>query len=176
MKIKSYKQISTKRGDKGTSSDYSNNRYMKSNIIFEVLGNVDELSSLLGVTYHYTEFKETIKMIQRRLQDINSLVATTDETVRDGLRQITQEDIDYLEEIEEELMKTTEIKPVFILPGSESTKESAYLDLARSVTRRCERQMVLFSNETKRPYLEPSIKYLNRLSDLFFIMARNKTN
>lgn len=174
MKIISYKQISTKKGDSGSSSDYSNNTYLKNNILFDVVGSVDELSSLLGVTYHYSTHKNEIKEIQKRLQDINSLIATSDKLVRDTLRQIKEDDIKVLELQEVALLKNTEIKAVFVLPGSDSTKESAYLDLARSVTRRCERNLVSFVKITKREDLDNVLKFMNRLSDLLFIMARNK--
>ena len=176
MTIRSYKQISTKKGDKGTSSDYSNNQYSKDDILFTVLGNVDELTSLLGVTYHYSDFKEIIKDVQKKLQDINSLIATTDEFVRKNLYQIDIKDIKALESYEEELMKTTLIKPVFVLPGSDATKESAYLDLSRSVARRCERSLVTFVRVNQRDDLHDSLKFMNRLSDLLFIMARNKSD
>lgn len=176
MKIKSYKQISTKKGDKGTSKDYSNNEYSKDDLLFEVVGSIDELSSLLGVVYHYTEFKEEIKTVQRKLQDVNSLVATTNSEVRITLNQVSVEDIKKLESMEEEILKTTEIKPVFVLPGSDSSKEGAYLDLARSVTRRVERTLVRYVNNNNREDLFLSMKYINRLSDLLFIMARNKTD
>lgn len=174
MKINSYKQISTKKGDKGASRDYSNNLYMKNDIVFDVLGNIDELSSLLGVTSHYSEYKQIIKSVQRRLQEIMSLVATSNEAVREKLSQITENDLLTLEMIEEELMKTTNIEPVFVLPGSEGSKESAYFDLSRSVTRRCERSLVAFISQSKRTDLDFCLKYLNRLSDLLFIIARNR--
>jgi len=174
MKINSYKQISTKKGDKGTSRDFSNKEFFKSDLLFEVLGSIDELSSNLGVTYHYSEFKKPLKDIQRKLQDINSLIATSDNDRRVKLNQITEEDVIKLEEFEEVLLKDTIIEPVFILPGSDGSLESAYLDVSRSITRRVERLLVKFVNREMREDLELSMKYMNRLSDLLFIMARNK--
>ena len=97
MNVTKYTQISTKKGDKGTSRDYSNNEYPKDDIIFEILGNMDELTSMLGVTYHYSYFKEHIKEIQKRLQDINSQIATQEESRRSKLRVIKEEDIQDLE-------------------------------------------------------------------------------
>ena len=174
MNVTKYTQISTKKGDKGTSRDYSNNEYPKDDIIFEILGDMDELTSMLGVTYHYSVFKEYIKEIQKRLQDINSQIATQEESRRSKLRVIKEEDIKDLESIEEHILKETTIEPVFILPGSDGSKESAYLDLSRSIVRRCERSLVRFSNINDRTDLELPKKYLNRLSDLLFIMARNR--
>jgi len=174
MEINNYKQISTKRGDSGRSSDYSNKTYSKSDILFNLLGNIDELSSTLGVTYHYTTFKELIMEIQTRLQDINSLIATSDDLKKSLIRGILLSDIQLLEKHEAEILTTTVIKPVFVLPGSDSTLESAYLDLSRSVARRCERSLVDYILTTKREDLNFVLQYLNRLSDLLFIMARNK--
>lgn len=174
MKVTKYTQISTKKGDKGTSKDYSNNEYFKDNSIFEILGDMDELTSMLGVTYHYTIFKEYIREIQMKLQDINSQIATQNEERRVKLNLIKEEDIIELESIEEHILKDTEIEPVFILPGSDGTKESAYLDLCRSMVRRCERSLVRFCTEHQRSDLELPQQYLNRLSDLLFILARNR--
>jgi cob(I)alamin adenosyltransferase len=171
MKLEKYTQISTKNGDKGTSKNYSNQEFRKDDTLFEVVGTIDELSSLLGVAYHYTVHQEEIKSVQRNLQDINSLVATTDKKMYQKLRQITVDDISQLEDIEQNLIGKVTVERVFVLPGSEQNKEGAYLHLARAVARRAERTLVRFVFENHRDDLELSMKYLNRLSDLLFIMA-----
>lgn len=171
--IKDYKVISTKKGDKGTSKNYSNEEFSKSDLLFEALGNIDELSSLLGLVYHYTKV-EKIKVIQIALQDINSIIATNPTSKRYiNLNFLTQEDVDLLESFEEKLLAVKALEPKFVLPGSETSLEGAYFDLARSVARRVERSLVRFSLREERTDLDISKRYLNRLSDLLFIYARN---
>jgi len=171
MKIDKYTQISTKKGDKGTSKNYSNEEFLKDDIVFELVGTIDELSSLLGVTYHYSSFKEEIKAIQRVLQTINSLVATTDEDRRAQLVQVSAKDVQYLEELEQTLLKGLSIERIFVLPGSEASKDKAYLHLSRAVTRRAERVLVRYVKSKERTDLYEALSYVNRLSDLLFIMA-----
>lgn len=171
--IKDYNVISTKKGDKGNSRNYSNEEYSKSDLLFESLGNVDELSSLLGLVYHYTNV-ESIKTIQRVLQDINSIIATNPESKNyQNLNFIKEEDVNILENLEQELLAIKPLEPKFVLPGSDASLKGAYFDLARSVTRRVERSLVRYSLREKRNDLDTSLKYLNRLSDLLFIYARN---
>ncbi len=171
MKIEKYTQISTKKGDKGASKNYSNEEFMKDNILFEVVGTIDELSSLLGVTYHYVQYKEELKVIQRVLQTINSLVATTDEKRLEEISNVTRTDLSYIEDIEQHLLSNVSIQRIFVLPGSETTKDKAFLHLSRTVTRRAERVLVKYIKETKREDLYEALAYINRLSDLLFIMA-----
>jgi len=176
-KITDYKFISTKSGDAGTSKNYSNIEYSKKDILFEVLGNIDELSSNLGLLYHFSACKEDIRHIQRSLQTISSLVATSDEKVRkEKLESIFEKDIENIEQIEKNLLLTFDIKPEFVLPGSDTSIEGAYFDLSRSVARRAERSLVRFIDIYKRNDLALSLKYLNRLSDLLFVFARSKAD
>lgn len=172
--IKDANIISTKKGDKGYSKNYSNESIKKTDILFDVIGNIDELSSLLGLTYHYVDYKDALKEIQRHLQDVMSLIATNPDSKNyNKLNLITDKHISYLEFLETDVLKETNILPVFVLPGSESTKGSAYLDLSRSVTRRVERYLNRFVDINNRDDLELSKAYLNRLSDLLYIMARS---
>ena len=172
MKIDKLNQISTGVGDKGTSINFNNIKYSKDDILFEALGTIDEVSSILGICFQVTNYKE-IKTIQRTLQDINSQIATSTKDKRNQLNLISQSDIDYLEKTETQFLKTSHITHEFVLPGSES-KQSAFLDLARTVTRRSERKIVSFINNYERDDLDLCLIYLNRLSDLLFIMARQK--
>jgi len=173
-KIDNYKFISTSKGDKGTSTNYSNEVYSKSDILFELIGNIDELSSVLGIVYHYTNDKEEIKDIQTTLQHISSLIATTDENIRNNkLIQIDDLNLSKLEYKEQMLLEKSNIEPKFVLPGSDTSKVGAYYDFARSIARRAERSLVKFVEVHKRNDLDYCIKYLNRLSDLLFIYSRS---
>jgi len=172
--IKDYRIISTKKGDKGTSKNYSNEEFSKSDLLFETLGTMDELSSHLGVCYHTGKYREEIRKIQKNIQDINSLIATSDAKVRvDKLRPITEFDISFLETLEETILEKCEITPSFVLPGSDTSKEGAHFDLTRAVTRRAERMLIRFIAEHGRDDLRYVAAYVNRLSDLLFIMARS---
>ncbi|AIO18579.1 Cob(I)yrinic acid a,c-diamide adenosyltransferase [Candidatus Izimaplasma bacterium HR1] len=173
--ISSLKYISTKTGDKGYSRNYSNDTVLKTDLLFDTLGNIDELSSSLGVCYHHTDlYKMEIRNIQKDLQNIMSLVATNfDTTQYEKLTKIAIKDINNLENIEQAILDKKPLKPVFVLPGSDSSVEGSYLDLARAIARRVERTILKFKELNERTDLEMSCKYLNRLSDLLFIMARS---
>lgn len=172
--IKDFRTISTKKGDKGTSKNYSNEEFSKSDLLFETLGTMDELSSHLGVCYHTGAYQEEIQKIQKNIQDINSLIATSDPLVRKNrLRPISEFDISFLETLENVVLEKCHITPAFVLPGSDTSKEGACFDLARAIARRAERMLVRFINEHQRDDLDYVSVYVNRLSDLLFIMARS---
>ncbi|MEC9485448.1 MAG: ATP:cob(I)alamin adenosyltransferase [Candidatus Izemoplasma sp.] len=174
-RIDDYKMISTKKGDKGTSKNYSNEAFSKSDTVFDTLGVLDELSSFLGLSYHYTPFKDDIKTIQTTIQHINSLIATNpDDTKKRNLAQISDEDIDKLEAIEARAINDTNIQPKFVLPGSESTKPGAYLGVCRALARKAERQVNRFYEVKQRDKNDLLLAYLNRLSDVLFILARSQ--
>ena len=175
MKLDKVEYISTKKGDKGQSKNYSSEAFDKDDVLFETLGTNDELSAVLGLAYHYTKC-ENIKMIQRTLQDINSLIATNrtlHEERYEALKQITAEDVAFLEKETQRYLDIKPLEPRFVLPGSDTTKENAYFDLARVVARRAERQLVRFIKANLRLDLDLALMYMNRLSDLLFVLARN---
>lgn len=173
--IDNYKTISTAKGDKGYSKNYSNEEFSKSHILFETLGNIDELSSVLGLLYHHTKYQVEIKQIQLKLQHINSIVATNIESANySKLIQLSELDVHQLEELEQLIISKSNIEPLFVLPGSDTSLEGAYFDLSRSIARRAERSLVLFVETTKRRDLTYCQSYINRLSDLLFVFARSK--
>ncbi len=171
--IKHLRHISTTKGDEGLSRNYSNEELPKDDVLFETLGTIDELSAFLGLTFHHAKY-EHIKNIQDTLQAINSLIATNpQQDAYKKLRQINERDIEFIEDQEEKLLLNEKIENRFYLPGSETTLPNAYFDYARTICRRGERIMVHFINERDRQDLAYARKYLNRLSDLLFILARN---
>jgi cob(I)alamin adenosyltransferase len=173
--IKNARHISTKTGDEGFSRNYSNDKLRKTDVLFETVGNIDEFSSMLGVCYHQTViYKEEIVSIQKDLQNIMSLIATNYEDKNyDRLTQITINDISNLESIEQSILDHKPLQPKFVLPGSDSSIEGSYFDLSRAIARRCERSVLRFKEYNKREDLGLVLKYLNRVSDLLFIMARS---
>jgi len=175
MKLDKVEYISTKKGDKGQSKNYSNEAFDKDDVLFETLGTMDELSAMLGMAYHHSAC-ESIKVIQRLLQDINSLIATN-RTVHperyEALKQISLDDVGFLEEETQRYLDIKPLEPRFVLPGTDATKDNAYFDLARVTARRAERQLVRYVKAHTRQDLDVALMFMNRLSDLLFVLARN---
>lgn len=173
--------MTTKGGDKGETSDYSMNRLRKDDFLFDVLGDLDELNSFIGVLkasliqddlisglkYSTVELEE----IQRNIIRISGLAALNpkDEKV-EGLQNNEQEQLNALEFYEARLFKRSNIKMEFISPGC--NLPSAYADYARTVARRCERKIVTLIRDKGAYHLHDSQVYINRLSDYLFVLGR----
>jgi cob(I)alamin adenosyltransferase len=167
-------KIYTKTGDKGTTMLFGGERVSKTSTRIMSLGVIDEVNSLLGIIVAQIQDKSLISKIQREQSNFLRLgadVATTFDVkpeLQKHINRIKPEDVLILEnEIDEwdkELTKLTQ----FILPGG--TIASAFTHHARSVCRSAERITVeLASNEEINPEV---LKYLNRLSDWLFTLAR----
>ncbi|AMW32222.1 cob(I)alamin adenosyltransferase [Fervidobacterium changbaicum] len=157
--------ITTKTGDAGETSLANGERISKAAIRVETYGTVDELNSFLGLAKHFLpdNEREVVEQVQKDLFRLAAELAKGEKFVR----LISEEDIELLTKhvhAYEEVVKLDS----FVLPGE--TVPSAYLDVCRTVARRAERLVVKLSEkEGVRPEV---IKYLNRLSDLLYIMAR----
>ena len=180
-------KLYTKQGDKGITSLYDGNKISKSAVVFDVLGNLDELSSHIGLLCAHikedrrskieSKDKETyvrrLRMIQINLLDIGSNIAVINESKKKDLVKITGEEVRELEELidyfESKNSKLTE----FLLPGYYLS--DAQCHVCRSVTRKVERSMWLHHN-SGIVIDESILKYVNRLSDLFFALSRNLSN
>ncbi|MDA3932711.1 MAG: cob(I)yrinic acid a,c-diamide adenosyltransferase [Tenericutes bacterium] len=174
MSITKLSQISTKNGDKGTSKNYNNDVYDKDDSLFEVLGTFDELNSFLGLAYHYSKVG-LIKQIQLYLQNMSSLIATKPKSAYySSLNKIDEKDVFLLEENIEKMLLEKPLENQFYLPGSEKTKPGAYFDVCRTIARRAERRLITFTKEHKREDLDIVKKFINRLSDLLFILSMNQ--
>ena len=154
----------THKGDTGTTSLSGTVRVEKDDPCIEVCGNIDELSALLGVVR--TEgLPPPFESIVLRIQQ--ELIAFCAEMVLDTIT-ISPE---HVQQIESDIDRISgELPPLtqFIIPGE--NRLSALLHLSRTVCRRTERSLVtLCRTRTKSPHL---VAYLNRLSDLLFVMAR----
>ncbi|MFP4514805.1 MAG: cob(I)yrinic acid a,c-diamide adenosyltransferase [Parcubacteria group bacterium] len=158
----------TGKGDKGTSKLFnSKDRLNKAEQIFEVLGSLDELNSWLGLSSveakDNPEILETIKKTQNDLFTCQAHFARSDVKIPE----------DFVSSLEEKIAKISEkIKPrnSFVLSGG--SKLSANLDIARTLARRVERQALKLSDEDKKEVNEIVFVYLNRLSSLFYVLAR----
>ena len=170
-------KIYTKTGDKGETALYGGTRVSKASARVESYGNIDELNSFIGfakseITDEKVLFQ--LKKIQFDLFTVGSESATpTDKLMLANGKSrlslmISETEIEELENWMDEFEKELEPLQYFILPGG--GKSATALHLCRTVCRRAERSLV-FLNETEevRPEL---IKYLNRLSDYLFVLAR----
>ena len=164
-------KIYTKTGDKGKTSLVGGSRVSKSNIRLEAYGAVDELNSYLGlikdqkIKKHYCKI---ILEIQCRLFDAGSILACDKKEISAKLQKINEEDILLLENEIDSMSKGLPELKSFILPGGNTI--TSYCHIARCVCRRAERTISLLSNES--PVDEMILKYINRLSDYLFVLAR----
>ncbi len=160
-------KIYTKTGDKGFSSICGEERIKKSDIIFDVLGTLDELSSFIGLTKVQLEencHKSFLETLQKKLICLMGDIATEGKCED----KITDDDISALEEEIDKLQKETGEVEGFVLPGENEI--SARLDVARTVARRAERYMVSASEKYDIEYT--NLAYINRLSDYLYCLAR----
>ncbi|MFS0777992.1 cob(I)yrinic acid a,c-diamide adenosyltransferase [Neobacillus sp. 3P2-tot-E-2] len=164
-------RLYTRTGDKGKTSIIGG-RVDKDDIRVEAYGTVDEVNCFVGqvmTELNQAIFKDVLadlEKIQHELFDCGGDLANVSDKVAHKLE---KEAIDYLEKkIDEYIQEAPELER-FILPGG--TKPAASIHIARTVTRRAERLVVtLMKTGEKTPEL--ALKYLNRLSDYFFALAR----
>ncbi len=169
--------IYTKTGDKGKTSLFDNKRVFKDDIRVEAYGTVDELGAFMGLAKNYVEDKEMydyIYKIQNKLFTVASILATEDSTkIKHNIKET---DISDLENIIDVYMGRLGDPTGFIVNGS--GKKSGHLHVARTVCRRAERRIITLSGVAQVDGL--LIKYVNRLSDALYAMARyseeNETN
>lgn len=155
----------TKTGDDGTTGLADGSRVDKSSIRVEVMGNIDELNSLIGIVEASgipDDVSGYLLNIQHRLFDMGGEIAVPGKAT---LAPVSVERIeDLIDTYNEDLPALKE----FILPGGSLTASICHL--ARSVSRRVERSLVCMS---RSEYVNPeTIRYINRLSDLLFVLAR----
>lgn len=164
--------VYTRGGDKGETGLFGSSRTPKDNIRVDAYGTMDEANSAIGLAYSLCEDEEIRKIlnhIQRRIFVLGAELAS-DEKGRSMLKdKITQEDIDYMEQILDHYLEIIGPQKEFVIPGANPV--SSALHLARTVVRRGERLIVKYrrENEECRPEL---VRFANRLSDMLFVLAR----
>ncbi len=163
-------KIYTKKGDKGKTSLFGGKRVGKDALRIEAYGTVDELNSFLGLLIaSNTTYNRRIILqeIQRRLFSLgSSLAADPKQTIIKP--DIMDEDVDRLEQEIDDMNNYLNPLRSFILPGGST--EIAYAHICRTICRRAERRVVHLMN--REPVDDLVIRYLNRLSDFFFVLAR----
>jgi cob(I)alamin adenosyltransferase len=167
-------KIYTKTGDQGTTGLFGGGRVDKDHPRVEAYGDVDELNAALGLARAIElmpRIDEVLVPLQRDLFAIGALLATPDrDKMHEQLAKARVDDarIAELERAIDDGERELEPLRAFILPGG--TPKSAALHVARTVCRRAERRVVALRREVELPQLV--VIYLNRLSDLLFVLAR----
>ena len=163
--------IYTKTGDKGTTGLYGGSRVDKDSLNVDAYGTVDEAISSLGVAYTLTdspEIKEYINHIQKRMFQAGAELASDARGMEMLKDKIGEADIKYLENIIDKSTEVNGLMREFVVPGVNPS--SAALHVARTVVRRAERIITALAKQV--PVREELRKYINRLSDACFAMAR----
>ena len=146
------KRIYTRKGDKGETGLLSGERIEKDHPRVEAYGTVDELIASLGVAKVHSSDR----------------IATYIHSIQQILFYIAAELATNVENIADELVEELPLLKNFVIPGG--TKGAAFLHVARTVCRRAERRIITFSESSQ---VNPEvIRYVNRLSDLLFVMSR----
>ena len=159
-------KIYTRTGDQGTTGLGDGARINKDSLRVEAMGDVDELNAVLGLllTEPLPEFiRHTLTSVQHDLFNLGGEICIP------GHAMLKAEGVTALETILDELNDALEPLKEFILPGG--SRAAAYCHLARTVCRRAERQLIKLGRE--ETVTEISLQYLNRLSDLLFVMCRS---
>ena len=168
-------KIYTKKGDDGTTGLLYGGRVAKDDLRTAVYGTLDETVSALGVARAgglVPEVEEIAVRLQREMFVVGAQLATDADNqskLEQGISKISPSMTQTAEADIDRLLDEHPLRPEFILPGE--TMGSAGLDLARSTVRRAEREAVAMDRQGLVP--DPEIlRYLNRVSDLLFAMAR----
>jgi len=163
-------KVTTKIGDKGTTSLGDGTKVSKTDLRICCIGEVDELNSFVGqvkVVVSNEELEQELNIVQNNLLNLGGELSIPD----NNLELLKENSVSQLEMRIEEMNKQLPPLKDFIIPGGDEL--SARLHVVRSICRRVERSLVkLFEKENGRNIW---IKYLNRLSDYFFVLARFHT-
>lgn len=172
-------KVYTRTGDKGFTKLVGGKKVPKDAVRIEAYGTVDELNSVLGLARVFNDdlrerlpaaqrLDEIFRRLQNELFDLGSELATPADFSYEGMFHVGDDEIQSLEKLIDELQKDLAPLNSFILPGG--GKVGGFLHQARTVCRRAEREILRLSREEDfSPY---PLKYVNRLSDLLFVLSR----
>jgi len=166
--------VYTKVGDKGRTAFFGCGMIQKDDPRIEALGAVDELNSIIGVTLSMVNDKELIEVLTKIQHDLFQVGADLAGSAleKKALPRITQTHIQEVEQAIDRIEERLGTPTKFILPGG--TQASALLHLCRATTRRSERELVKAKGVIE---ISPDLMiYVNRLSDFFFMLARQANN
>ena len=171
-------RVYTRTGDDGETALVGGARTPKSSLRVEAYGAIDELNSIVGLTRAFNKedavqdasdrLEEIFRTLQNELFDLGAELATPPEAFREGMIRVDQEAVKRLESLIDESQGDLEPLESFVLPGG--GRVSASLHQARTVCRRAEREILRLNGEEKVG--AQLLAYVNRLSDLLFVLAR----
>jgi cob(I)alamin adenosyltransferase len=172
-------RVYTRTGDRGETALVGGKRVPKDSLRIEAYGTIDELNSIVGLARAFNEekladgeahrFLDTVlRQIQGELFDLGSELATPPDFFQEGMYRISESEVKKIEQFIDECQKELEPLKSFALPGG--GRIGAYLHQCRTVCRRAEREILRLSRAEELS--EWPIKYVNRLSDLFFVLSR----
>lgn len=172
-------KVYTRTGDAGKTRLAGGQRVWKDSLRVEAFGTIDEVNASVGVVRvinadmidkheQARQLEEELRWIQNKLFDVGSILATAPGQTFKNMPQVSDKDVTRLEKLIDRCQEDLEPLKEFILPGG--GKVSGFLHQARTVCRRAERLCVRLSREEP---VEPTIvKFVNRLSDSLFVLAR----
>jgi cob(I)alamin adenosyltransferase len=170
-------KVYTRAGDDGQTRLAGGQEVWKDNLRVDAYGAVDELSAAVGVVRafnadgkapHHARLEEELRWVQNKLFDVGGILATTPGQILKNMPQITEKEVLRLERLMDACQEELQPLKEFILPGGGQV--AALLHQARTVCRRAERDCVRLARAEP---LDPMIvKFLNRLSDALFVLAR----
>jgi cob(I)alamin adenosyltransferase len=172
-------RVYTRTGDSGETALVGGKRVAKDSPRIEAYGTIDELNSIVGLARVFNEeqvaagephrYLDTVlRDLQNELFDLGSELATPPEVFKEGMPSIGPAQVERLEGLIDECQKSLEPLKSFVLPGG--GRIGAYLHHCRTVCRRAERDILRLSRS--EPVGEWPLKYVNRLSDLLFVLSR----
>ena len=170
-------RVYTRTGDKGDTALVGGKRVPKDSSRIESYGTIDELNSIVGLARAFNAEKrgaanrfldDVLAKIQDELFDLGSELATPEDAAYAGMYRVGAAEVKRIEETIDRCQKDLAPLKSFILPGG--GKVGSFLDQCRTVCRRAERDIFRLSRDEQLS--EWPIKYVNRLSDLFFVLAR----
>ena len=168
-------RIYTKTGDDGTTGLLYGGRVSKGDELVDAYGDIDEAVAALGAARAALEprLARIVLRLQREMFAAAADLAASPRQRRrlvPGISLVTAEMTAGVEQLIDDLVAESPPRPVFVVPGA--TQAGALLDLGRAVVRRAERHAVR-ARSSGRPVADEVLRYLNRLSDLLFVLARH---
>ncbi|MBM4122280.1 MAG: cob(I)yrinic acid a,c-diamide adenosyltransferase [Nitrospira sp.] len=171
-------KVYTRTGDQGKTRLAGGQQVWKDSLRVEAYGTVDELNALVGLVRVFNadlgdsearaRLEESLRWVQNKLFDVGGIMATAPGQALKNMPHVTSKDITRLEQLIDACQKDLAPLKEFILPGG--GKVSGLLHHARTVCRRAERICVKLARE--EPMDQAIVKFLNRLSDTLFVLAR----
>jgi cob(I)alamin adenosyltransferase len=172
-------RVYTRTGDLGDTALVGGRRVPKDSPRIAAYGTLDELNAVVGLARTFNEERlgqgdearwldETLRGIQNELFDLGSELATPPDAAYEGMFRVGEAEVTALEQLMDRCQEDLEPLKSFVLPGG--GRVNAFLHQARTVCRRAEREILVLARA--EPIGEWPLRYINRLSDAFFVLSR----